>query len=259
LLLIQKSDQGDLGMTSEFDPLQEDAFFPANDPGPTGEVASSEPAAPDNSASQSAEDAAAPEFSAAPTGATSDADAAADSFPELPLTVDAPADFSSADEPTDVEAANDVAGPTATAASPGFQVSPLAASYSGLPPFNPPRWVNGRRMISFEGAASESASSDAGVASPQAASAPAPAPSPAAAPATGGATNPRLQPTADGGPPLARPIVLASLHNDAVNAVVEAAVQAATERDTKTLAEIAEGKIDFAFFRYLAERRVLHR
>jgi hypothetical protein len=73
------------------------------------------------------------------------------------------------------------------------------------------------------------------------------------------AANPRLRPTADGGPPLARPIVLVTLHTDVVNAAVGAALKAATERDTKTLNEIAEAKIDFAFFKYQAERRVLHR
>jgi hypothetical protein len=156
----------------------------------------------------------------------------------------------------------------------GFKVSPLAASYSGLPPFKPPRWVNGRRMISFEGAAAAPgpslAAGASGVAAPEEESAPPPtappptAPSPtgpsqAAPPGSGAAANPRLRPTADGGPPLARPIVLVTLHTDVVNAAVGAALKAATERDTKTLNEIAEAKIDFAFFKYQAERRVLHR
>jgi hypothetical protein len=247
-------------MTSELDPSQEDAFLPVNEPAPAGEVASSEPAAPDNSASQNAEDSAVQDFSAAPTAPTSDIDIAADSFSESPLDADAPADFSSADAPTEVEAVDSASMPSVSDSSPGFKVSPLSESVSPVPPFTPPRYENGRRVISFRGMNSEAAADAPSVAKTQSENAAAPsAPSPATAPATRGAANPRLQRTAEGGPALARPIVLVSLHTDVINAAVGAALKAATERDTKTLNEIAEAKIDLAFFKYQAERRVLYR
>lgn len=71
--------------------------------------------------------------------------------------------------------------------------------------------------------------------------------------------NPRLRPTADGGPPLARPIVLVSLRTDELHAVVTAALKLAIDRDTKTLNQIAEQKVNFAFWQYKAEQRVLNR
>ena len=73
------------------------------------------------------------------------------------------------------------------------------------------------------------------------------------------AGNPRLRRTADGGPPLARPIVLVSLRTDELHAVVAAALKLAIDRDTKTLNQIAEAKVNLAFWKYKAEQRVLNR
>ncbi len=73
------------------------------------------------------------------------------------------------------------------------------------------------------------------------------------------ATIPRLAPTSDGGPALARPIVLVRLAAEEVRAIVEQALAAARDRDTKTLDEIAEAKVNFAFWSYKCEQRAANR
>ena len=64
-----------------------------------------------------------------------------------------------------------------------------------------------------------------------------------------------MAPTSDGGPPLARPIVLVRLASEEVSAIVEQALLAARDRDTKTLDQIAEAKVNFAFWSYKCEQR----
>lgn len=56
--------------------------------------------------------------------------------------------------------------------------------------------------------------------------------------------NPLLQPTSDGGPPLARPMVLLSLTPDDTRRLIEEALRAASEQDARTMTEIAEFKVN---------------
>jgi len=73
------------------------------------------------------------------------------------------------------------------------------------------------------------------------------------------AKNPRLNPTSDGGPPLARPIVLVTLATEQVEAIIHKALDAASERDQKTLVKIAEEKVNYAFWSYKVELSAITR
>ena len=53
--------------------------------------------------------------------------------------------------------------------------------------------------------------------------------------------------------------MLVSLRTDELHAVVAAALKLAIDRDTKTLNQIAEAKVNLAFWKYKAEQRVLNR
>jgi len=66
-----------------------------------------------------------------------------------------------------------------------------------------------------------------------------------------------LCPTSDGGPPLARPIVIVRLLDDQTRKVIGDALAAAAERDNKTAGEIAEDKVNYAFWSRNAQERAI--
>ena len=69
----------------------------------------------------------------------------------------------------------------------------------------------------------------------------------------------RLQsPTSDGGPPLARPILLAAVPDEESRRIVDEALVEAGRRDAKTLAEIAEQKVHDAFWLRACEERAVY-
>ena len=70
----------------------------------------------------------------------------------------------------------------------------------------------------------------------------------------------RLQsPASDGGPPLARPILLASVPDQETRRILDEALVEAGRRDAKTLAEIAQKQVDDAFWLRACEERALYR
>jgi hypothetical protein len=65
-------------------------------------------------------------------------------------------------------------------------------------------------------------------------------------------------PTSDGGPPLARPILLAAVPDEESRRIVDEALVEAGRRDAKTLAEIAEQKVHDAFWLRACEERAVY-
>jgi hypothetical protein len=66
-----------------------------------------------------------------------------------------------------------------------------------------------------------------------------------------------LLPTSDGGPPLARPIVLVRLSEDQLRHAREEALLDASRRDARTCEEIAQQKCDqLLYFLHTEERRL---
>jgi hypothetical protein len=66
-----------------------------------------------------------------------------------------------------------------------------------------------------------------------------------------------LSPTSDGGPPLARPIVLVSLEDAQVRKIIDQSLAATSERDAKTCKECAQQAVDYARWRDFCELRAL--
>lgn len=66
-----------------------------------------------------------------------------------------------------------------------------------------------------------------------------------------------LQNTTDGGPPLARPVVLLSLSSAATQRLIEESLSAASQRDSQTLESIAKAKVHDAFWIRDAQRRAV--
>jgi hypothetical protein len=69
--------------------------------------------------------------------------------------------------------------------------------------------------------------------------------------------NALLEPTSDGGPPLARPTVLVSMTSDETRRLVEEALRAASQRVAKTAGEIAESKVNEALWFRDAQMRAI--
>lgn len=69
----------------------------------------------------------------------------------------------------------------------------------------------------------------------------------------------RLQsPTSDGGPPLARPILLASVPDEETRRILDEALVEAGRRDAKTAAEVAKQQVDDAFWLRACEERAIY-
>jgi hypothetical protein len=66
-----------------------------------------------------------------------------------------------------------------------------------------------------------------------------------------------LCPTSDGGPPLARPIVLVSLPADETRRMIQEILETAATRDSKVLGEIAEAAVYDAFWHRDCEERAI--
>jgi hypothetical protein len=81
-------------------------------------------------------------------------------------------------------------------------------------------------------------------------------------PASGAELSPRataLQSlTSDGGPPLARPILMASVPDEQTRQLLDEALAEAGQRDAKTAAEIAQQQVDDAFWLRACEERALY-
>jgi len=80
-----------------------------------------------------------------------------------------------------------------------------------------------------------------------------PAPNSGAAPLT----NPMTSPTDDGGPPLARPVVMLNLAEDQKRQIIDETVASVSKHDAKLLSEIAESKVDDAFWHYNCQLRAI--
>jgi len=65
-------------------------------------------------------------------------------------------------------------------------------------------------------------------------------------------------PTSDGGPPLARPIFLVSVPDEQTRRILDEALAEAGRRDAKSIAEIAQQKVDDAFWLRACEERALY-
>lgn len=65
-------------------------------------------------------------------------------------------------------------------------------------------------------------------------------------------------PTSDGGPPLARPILLASVPDEQTRGILDEALAEAGRRDAKTAAEIAQQQVEDAFWLRACEERALY-
>jgi hypothetical protein len=66
-----------------------------------------------------------------------------------------------------------------------------------------------------------------------------------------------LSPTLDGGPPMARPIVIVRLRDEQVERIVNHALAAASQRDAQTCGELAEQKVKYAFWVRDCEERAI--
>jgi hypothetical protein len=66
-------------------------------------------------------------------------------------------------------------------------------------------------------------------------------------------------PTSDGGPPLARPILMASVPDEDTRRLLDEALAEAGRRDAKTAAEIAQKQVDDVFWLRACEERALYR
>lgn len=77
-----------------------------------------------------------------------------------------------------------------------------------------------------------------------------------AGPRSGPVDRPSLQsPTANGGPPLARPIVLVTLTPEANRQIVQETTESAAKRDYQVLRDVTRQEIDHAFWWQAAQRR----
>jgi len=65
-------------------------------------------------------------------------------------------------------------------------------------------------------------------------------------------------PTSDGGPPLARPILMATVPDEETRRILDEALAEAGRRDAKTIAEVAQQKVDDAFWLRACEERALY-
>ncbi len=68
-----------------------------------------------------------------------------------------------------------------------------------------------------------------------------------------------LSETSDGGPPLARPIVLFQLSDEQCRTMIEDALAASAARDARTVDEVAEAKVDHAFWVRACQERAVWR
>ena len=68
-----------------------------------------------------------------------------------------------------------------------------------------------------------------------------------------------LSPASDGGPPMARPIVLVSLAEEQMQGITNEALAESGSRLAKTAAEVAEDKVNEAFWLRDCEMRALYR
>jgi hypothetical protein len=68
-----------------------------------------------------------------------------------------------------------------------------------------------------------------------------------------------LDATSDGGPPLARPIVLVRQLDEQLQKMIEDALAAVAARDAKTVDEVAEAKVDHAFWVRACQERAVWR
>ena len=66
-----------------------------------------------------------------------------------------------------------------------------------------------------------------------------------------------LRPTSDGGPPLARPVVVVRLPNEKLRNIRDQAVAAAARHDTETCTELAELEVRRAFSQRDGEMRAI--
>ena len=66
-----------------------------------------------------------------------------------------------------------------------------------------------------------------------------------------------LGPTSDGGPPLARPVVLVRLPHEKLRSIRDEAVAASARRDTETCTELAEFEVRRAFSKRDGDMRAI--